>query len=94
MYKVDVEETNKKLEKIRRYKGQGLTVMMVLSAITMLAYLFEERDIGMAIYFTTVFILCFVTYYLVLPLLSKIELLEEDIDRLKKATNMKDIKRY
>jgi len=91
MYKVDIQDINKKIAMIKR--SQGTMFLLVLSGV-MLVSAYFETDKAIYIYFSIFFTLGFVKHYFISPLLGKIELMENDIRRLKQKLDIEEEKHY
>jgi hypothetical protein len=96
MYKVEVEEIESKIKLIQKSKKDVfLPVFMAISGFTALGFAWGAPDeVFMIIFFSFIFLQSFALYYYILPLLGKIELIEQDIRKLKSATNVDDEKHY
>ena len=95
MYKVDVENINKKLGSLQVWrKGNAAFVLMLLSGFMLVVSNFSDTVDGSMITCAILFTLFFLLHYIIFPLMGKIELLEEDIKNLKAATDVKDVKHY
>ena len=80
MYKVEVEDIENKISIIK--KSKFTFFMMILSGLMLVASYFDIEK-TLSIYFIVIFLISFIKFYFVEPLLGKIELLEEDIKLLK-----------
>ncbi|MCE9679834.1 hypothetical protein LZP69_11740 [Shewanella sp. AS1] len=91
MYKIEVEEIDEKLSHIRKRNTSKFAVWGLGFAV--LLVLFSEDTFPQFIAFG-LFIYTLINHYYISPLLGKIDLLEEDIANLKRATETADVKHY
>ena len=91
MYKIEVDDVENKLLRIKNSKFTFF--MMFLSGMMLVVGCFEYGiEIALYLSFTVLFLISFINFYFIIPLLSKIELLEEDIIRLREKVGVDDQK--
>lgn len=91
MYKVELENIENKLSRIKSWKVTKF--LLILTGLMLVAAYFSSYN-AIIIYFGILFTIEFVKYLFVEPLLGKIELLEEDIQKLKEKAHIKEEKHY
>ncbi|QIZ76527.1 hypothetical protein [Ferrimonas lipolytica] len=96
MYKVEVEEIESKLNSIRKHKKDFLFLSLLFCGLIALGFAWagSADDMLLMLLFSFSFVHAFALYYYILPLLGKIDLLEQDIKNLKAATNVEDKRLY
>ena len=92
MYKVEEEEIEKRLSKIRKSSGFDI-FMIVLGLVLVFGGVYEE-DLFPTAFGILIFVFSFVNYYYITPLLGKVQMLESEVKRLKEKVGLEDEKRY
>ena len=91
MYKVEVEDIDRKIQAIKKTKYSAILVILI-GAMLLIAAI--EKEVMVFAILSAWFCIAFVKHYLIDPLLGKITLLEEEIINLKEKTDTEDLKRY
>jgi hypothetical protein len=95
LYKVDVESIDEKINSIKELRRNNvITIFLVISGLLFFVGLFSDIDHEALLIEGMMFSASLVIYVFVFPLLGKIELLEKDIENLKVASNVEDVKHY
>ena len=96
MYKVEFEDIENKLSKIRLARRQlMLPVLMGFSGLFIFLYtILEDKDLYLIIFLSFTFLQAFALYYYILPILGKLDLIEQDIKNIKQATGVEDQKHF
>jgi hypothetical protein len=95
MYKVEVEDIEKKLKLARTASKTAVLPWIIFTALMVILYAWHASDdTFFIVLFSFLFIQGYILYYFISPILGKIELMEEDIKNLKSASNVEDERHY
>ena len=88
MYKYQAEKLAARWRKAKKYPTS--LIGLVLSGLSMLLMIYFEISTGLMLLVGLAFVVDLMRYFYIDPLVSKVDLLEAEVARLKEATDIED----